>query len=33
VFYNFMGTKFNSSLIVDPNDAATGNITVLWDPM
>jgi hypothetical protein len=32
-FYNFIGTKFNTSLIVDPNDAATGNITVLWDPM
>jgi len=32
-FYQFWGAKFHSSLIVDPNDAATGNITVLWDPL
>ncbi len=28
--YNFHGARFNSSLIIDPNDAATGNITVMW---
>jgi hypothetical protein len=31
--FDFWGMRFKSSLIVDPNDAATGNITVLWDPM
>lgn len=28
---DFHGARFLTSLIVDPNDAATGNITVLWD--
>ena len=32
-FYDFRGAKFNSSLIVDPNDSGTGNVTVLWDPL
>lgn len=31
--FPFWGAKFHSSLIVDPNDAATGNITVMWDPL
>lgn len=30
--FEFNGARFLTSLIVDPNDAATGNITVLWDP-
>jgi hypothetical protein len=29
----FWGAKFHTSLVVDPNDAATGNITVMWDPL
>lgn len=33
VMYQFWGAKFHSSLIIDPNDAATGNITVMWDPL
>ena len=28
--YNFPGILFSTSLIVDPNDAATGNVTVAW---
>ncbi len=31
--YELFGMVFESSLIVDPNDAATGNITVLYDPL
>lgn len=27
---DFGGVLFPSSLVVDPNDAATGNITVVW---
>lgn len=27
----FPGVRFDTSLIVDPNDAATGNITVFYD--
>jgi len=30
--YNFPGIRFNTTLIVDPNDAATGNVTVAWRP-
>ncbi len=28
--YDFGGALFPSSLVVDPNDAATGNVTVVW---
>lgn len=28
--YNFPGIKFRTSLIVDPDNSATGNITVAW---
>lgn len=31
-FYQFEGLEFATSMIVDPNDAATGNITVAWLP-
>ena len=27
---NFPGIRFNTSLVVDPDDAATGNITVIY---
>jgi len=27
------GVRFRTSLIVDPNDAATGNITVFWSAL
>ena len=27
---NFPGIRFDTSLIIDPDDAATGNITVMW---
>lgn len=30
-FYELFGVVFNTSLIVDPNDAATGNITVIYE--
>lgn len=30
--YHFPGLKFNVALIVDPDNAATGNITVAWRP-
>jgi len=26
----FPGVRFDTSLVVDPDDAATGNITVIW---
>ena len=29
----FPGTQFNTSLVVDPDDAATGNITVCYEPL
>jgi hypothetical protein len=29
--YSFPGILFDTSLIVDPDDAATGNITVAYD--
>lgn len=32
-FYDFKGMRFDTDLHVDPNDAATGNITVLWRPI
>jgi hypothetical protein len=32
-FYPFYGAKFKTSLVIDPNDSGTGNITVLWDPL
>lgn len=28
----FPGVEFQTSLVVNPNDAATGNITVFWNP-
>lgn len=28
--YDFGGTWFRSSLVVNPNDAGTGNVTVVW---
>lgn len=28
--YDFGGVDFTSSLVVNPNDAATGNVTVVW---
>lgn len=31
-FYDFPGIQFATSLIVDPNDAATGNITLAYAP-
>ena len=31
--YPFPGIKFDTSLIVDPNDAASGNVTVAWRPL
>ena len=30
---SFPGARFETSLIVNPNDAATGNITVFWRPL
>lgn len=30
--YTFPGLKFDTALIVDPDNAATGNITVAWRP-
>lgn len=30
--YNFPDILFRTSLIVDPDDAATGSITVAWRP-
>jgi hypothetical protein len=29
----FPGVRFNTSLVVDPNDAATGNITIFYRPV
>lgn len=29
--YSFPGILFDTSLVVDPNDAATGNITLAYD--
>lgn len=29
-FYDFFGGKFLTSLVVDPNDSATGNVTLFW---
>jgi hypothetical protein len=29
---NFENAEFLTSLIVDPNDSSTGNITVMWSP-
>lgn len=31
-YYPIPGARFGTSLIVDPNDAATGNITLFWLP-
>jgi hypothetical protein len=31
-FYPFPGIRFGTSLVVDPDDTATGNITVCWLP-
>lgn len=31
--YTFPGIRLETSLIVDPNDAATGNITVVYRPL
>lgn len=31
--YTFPGIRFETSLIVDPNDAATGNVTVAYRPI
>jgi hypothetical protein len=31
--YRFPGIRFETSLIVDPNDAGTGNITVIYRPI
>jgi hypothetical protein len=31
--YEFDGIKFKSSLIIDPNDAATGGLLVAWAPL
>jgi len=31
--YTFPGIRFETSLIVNPNDAATGNITVAYRPI
>lgn len=31
--YTFPGIRFETSLIVDPNDAATGSITVAYRPI
>jgi hypothetical protein len=31
-FIDLYGIKFRSSLIVDPNDSGTGNITLVWAP-
>lgn len=30
---DFPGARFDTTLVVDPNDAATGNITVCWAPL
>lgn len=32
-FYPFPGIRFETSLIVDPNDSGTGNITVAYWPI
>lgn len=32
-FVGLVGTRFESSLIVDPNDAATGTVVVQWRPI
>lgn len=29
-FYDFDATRFETSLIIDPDDSSTGNITVLY---
>lgn len=31
--HTFPGIRFNTSLIVDPNDAATGSVTVVYRPV
>lgn len=31
--YTFPGIRFETSLIVDPNDAATGSVTVVYRPI
>lgn len=31
--YTFPGIRFETSLIVDPNDAATGNVTLAYRPL
>jgi len=28
--YDFEGTRFLTSLVVDPDDSATGSITLMW---
>jgi hypothetical protein len=33
VVHSWPGIRCNTSLIVDPNDAATGNITVFYRPL
>lgn len=32
-FYSFYDTVFNTSLVVDPDDAATGNVTLVYRPV
>lgn len=32
-WYEFAGTRFESGITVDPNDSATGTITVIWRPL
>ena len=31
-YWEFHGARFNTSLVIDPNDAATGRIVVFWWP-
>ncbi len=30
---NFPGIEFDTSLVVDPDDAATGSITIVYEPL
>lgn len=30
--YNLFNTRFNTSIVVDPDDVATGNITMIYMP-
>ena len=32
-YYNFNETEFSTNLIIDPDDSATGSITVIYDDL